>query len=204
MNKAKPLLVGITGGIGAGKSMAAKVFAILSIPVYYADDRAKWLMANDEELKAKIIQTFGKESYTEQGVLDRTFLAQKVFSDPANTEIINGLVHPAVGDDFLRWTRQQDSPYVLKEAALLFESGSYKELDKVINVSSPLKIRVARVLKRDPHRTVEQVNSIIDKQLPDEDKNQMADFVIKNSGNHMVIPQVLEIHKNLLQEARRL
>src|SRR5690606_1952040 len=158
MSKASPLLVGITGGIGAGKSTVAKVFAILSIPIYYADDRAKWLMGNDEELKERIIRAFGATSYTEQGTLNRAFLAEKVFSDPVNTEIINGLVHPAVAEDFRLWAEQQRSPYVLKEAALLFESGSYKELDKVINVSSPLKVRVARVLMRDPHRSLEQVN----------------------------------------------
>lgn len=201
MNKVKPLLVGITGGIGAGKSTVAKVFSLLSIPVYYADDRAKWLMANAEALKAQIIQAFGEDSYTEEGLLNRKFLAEKVFSDPANTEIINGLVHPAVAEDFRRWAEQQQRPYVLKEAALLFESGSYKDLDKVINVSSPLKVRVARILKRDPHRTLEQVNGIIDKQLPDEEKNEMADFVIKNTDNQMIIPQVLSIHEKLLQEA---
>ena len=195
------MAVGITGGIGAGKSTVAQVFAILSIPIYYADDRAKWLMANDEGLKTNIIQAFGEDAYTANGVLNRTFLAEKVFSDSANTEIINGMVHPAVGEDFRQWAEQQQSPYVLKEAALLFESGSYKELDKVINVSSPLKIRVARILTRDPHRTLDQVNSIIDKQLPDEEKNERADFVIKNTDSQMIIPQVLDIHKRLLEEA---
>lgn len=203
MRKTRPLTVGITGGIGAGKSTVARMFAMLSIPVYYADDRAKWLMANDEELKAKIVQAFGEDAYSEQGVLNRAFLAEKIFSNPTLTELINGLVHPAVGEDFRRWSDQQQSPYVLKEAALLFESGSYKELDKVINVSSPLKVRVTRILTRDPHRTLEQVNSIIDKQLPDEDKNQRADFVIKNTDSHMIIPQVLDIHKRLLEEAAR-
>lgn len=201
MRKINPLAVGITGGIGAGKSTVAQVFAILSIPVYYADDRAKWLMANDEGLKANIIQAFGEDAYTTNGVLNRTFLAEKVFSDSASTEIINGMVHPAVGEDFRQWAEQQQSPYVLKEAALLFESGSYKELDKVINVSSPLKVRVARILTRDPHRTLDQVNSIIDKQLPDEEKNERADFVIKNTDSQMIIPQVLDIHKRLLEEA---
>ncbi|HLT06970.1 MAG TPA: dephospho-CoA kinase [Cyclobacteriaceae bacterium] len=201
MSKASPLLVGITGGIGAGKSTVAKVFAILSVPIYYADDRAKWLMANDEGLKEKIIAAFGPASYDDQGILNRSFLAEKVFSDPANTETINGLVHPAVGNDFSQWVKQQVSPYVLKEAALLFESGSYKELNKVINVSSPLKVRVARVLMRDPHRSLEQVNAIINKQLPDEDKNEMADFVIKNTDSQMIIPQVLSIHEKLLEDA---
>lgn len=201
MNKAKPLLVGITGGIGAGKSTVARVFSLLSVPVYYADDRAKWLMANDKAIKTKIIQAFGESSYTDKGVLNRAFLAERVFSDPANTKIINGLVHPAVAEDFRRWAEQQQSPYVLKEAALLFESGSYKELNRVINVSSPLKIRMARILTRDPHRNAAQVNRIIDKQLPDEDKNRLADFLVKNTDHHMIIPQVLEIHEKLLEES---
>lgn len=197
------MLVGITGGVGAGKSTVAKVFSLLSIPVYSADDRAKWLMAHDESLKSAIIHSFGEDSYTDKGILNRAFLADKVFSSPENTEIINGLVHPAVAEDFRRWAAQQQSPYVLKEAALLFESGSYKELNKVINVSSPLRIRVARILARDPHRTAEQVNNIIDRQLPDEEKNRLADFLIKNSDNHMIIPQVLQIHEKLVEEAGR-
>lgn len=201
MNRSKPLLVGITGGIGAGKTTVSKMFAVLSIPVYYADDRAKWLMSHDEELKKKIIQAFGEDSYSDTNVLNRAFLAEKVFSNEENTKIINSLVHPAVRKDFHSWAGGQDSPYVLKEAALLFESGSYKELDKVINVSSPLKVRIARILMRDPHRTPEQVNAIIDKQLPDEEKNSRADFVVKNTDNKLIIPQVLEIHKKLLQEA---
>jgi len=201
MNKSQPLLIGITGGIGAGKTTVAKFFSVLSIPVYYADDRAKWLMANDQTLKAEIIQAFGKDAYTDDQVLNRAFLADKVFSDEENTKTINSLVHPAVRKDFQQWANEQQSPYVLKEAALLFESGSYKELDKIINVSSPLKIRIARILLRDPQRTLEQVNGIIDKQLPDEDKNALADFVIKNSDNKLIIPQVLEIHQRLLEEA---
>src|SRR5690606_38523077 len=147
------------------------------------------------DLKAEIIQAFGKDAYTDDQVLNRAFLADKVFSDEENTKTINSLVHPAVREDFHRWANEQQSPYVLKEAALLFESGSYKELDRIINVSSPLKTRISRILMRDTQRTLEQVNGIIDKQLPDEDKNAMADFVIKNTDNKMIIPQVLEIHQ---------
>jgi dephospho-CoA kinase len=199
MKNHKPFLVGITGGIGSGKSTVARIFSILGIPIYYADERAKWLMANDPELKKQILNNFGSESYSEEGVLNRAFLASKVFSDEEKVKIINALVHPAVGADFEKWAHDQNSPYVLKEAALLFETGSYKDLDKVINVSSPIKIRISRVLMRDPHRNEKQVNDIIDKQLPDEEKNKLADFVIKNTDNKMLIPQVLEIHKQLLK-----
>jgi dephospho-CoA kinase len=199
MKSHKPLLVGITGGIGSGKSTVAKIFSILGIPIYYADDRAKWLMAYDPELKNQIKDNFGSESYSEEGILNREFLASKVFSDEAKVKTINALVHPAVKTDFEKWANQQVSPYVIKEAALLFETGSFKDLDKVINVSSPLKIRISRVLMRDPHRNEKQVNDIIDKQLPDEEKNKLADYVIKNTYNKLLIPQVLEIHNQLLK-----
>ncbi|WP_425636367.1 dephospho-CoA kinase [Algoriphagus yeomjeoni] len=198
MSNTSPILVGITGGIGSGKSTVAKIFSILGIPVYSADERAKWLMGNDEELKNQIKNAFGAESYLSDGSLNRSFLANEVFSDPEKVKTINSLVHPAVGTDFLTWASQQNSPYVLKEAALIFETGGKKALDYVINVSSPLKIRIARTLMRDPHRSEEQVNQIINQQLPDEQKNELADFIIKNTDNKLLIPQVLKIHQHLI------
>lgn len=198
MTRSHPLLVGLTGGIGSGKSTVAKIFSILGIPIYYADDRAKWLMAFNEELKKQILTHFGPESYSGDGSLNRSYLAETVFGDEEKIKIINSLVHPAVKKDFEKWVALQSSPYVLKEAALLFETGSYKDLDKTINVSAPLKIRITRILLRDLHRNEKQVNAIIDKQMPDEEKNQMADFVIKNSDNKLLIPQVLQIHQELL------
>ncbi|MFC5193296.1 dephospho-CoA kinase [Algoriphagus aquatilis] len=197
MNKPKPFLVGVTGGIGSGKSTVCRIFSILGIPVYAADDRAKWLMANDPNLKKEISSQFGEKSFLEDGSLNRAFLAEEVFSDPEKVKKINALVHPAVGEDFKKWTKEQSAPYLIKEAALLFESGSYKELDYIINVSSPLKIRVARVLLRDPHRSEDQVNHIIDQQMPDEQKNELADYVIKNNDSKLILPQVLEIHQKL-------
>lgn len=202
MNSVSPLLVGITGGIGAGKSTVARVFSLFSIPIYSADDRAKWLMANSDSLRSAIINAFGKASYKDANTIDRVFLAEKVFASAENTKIINALVHPAVKEDFTKWAADQKSPYVLKEAALLFETGSYKELDRTINVSSPVALRISRILMRDPQRTRDQINEIINRQLPDENKNQLADFVIKNTENKMIIPQVLEIHDKLLKEAK--
>jgi len=193
----KPKLVGLTGGIGSGKSTVAKIFEILHIPVYYADNRAKWLMSFDKDLKSKIQKAFGTESYDSEGNLSRSYLASTVFSDPEKVKQINSLVHPAVGRDFESWVFEQTSPYVLKEAALIFETGGEKKLDAVINVSSPLKIRISRVLMRDPHRSLDQINQIIDQQMPDEDKNEKADFVIKNTETKMLIPQVLSIHQQL-------
>lgn len=193
----KPKTVGLTGGIASGKSTVAKIFEILGISVYYADDRAKKLMNEDPELKKQIKDAFGEGSYDEYGQLNRPYLAETVFSDPKKVKIINSLVHPAVARDFETWVSAQNSSYVLKEAALIFETGQEKKLDAVINVSSPLKMRIARVLMRDPHRTAEQVNHIIDQQLPDEEKNEKADFVIKNKENTLLIPQVLAIHQQL-------
>lgn len=200
MSKNTPLLVGITGGIGSGKSTVAKIFSILHIPVYFADDRAKWLMNNDSDLERQLIDAFGIESYDTEGELDRAYLAKTVFSDPEKVKIINSLVHPAVAKDFKEWASQQSTAYVLKEAALIFETGGNKALDHVINVSSPLKVRIARTLMRDPHRSEEQVNQIINQQLPDEQKNVLADFVIKNTDNKLLIPQVLKIHQQLISK----
>ncbi|WP_057939131.1 dephospho-CoA kinase [Algoriphagus resistens] len=199
MSKKSPLLVGITGGIGSGKSTVAKIFSILGIPIYSADDRAKWLMGNDERLKSQIKDAFGDKSYLPDGSLDRNFLAKTVFSDPEKVKTINALVHPAVGKDFSDWASIKTSAYVLKEAALIFETGSNLSLDYVINVSSPLKVRIARTLMRDPFRSEEQVNQIINQQLPDEQKNELADFVIRNSDNKLLIPQVLKIHQQLIR-----
>jgi dephospho-CoA kinase len=197
MINSRPLWVGITGGIGSGKSTVCQVFRLLGIPVYSADDRAKALMAVDSTLKSQILEEFGEDSYLPNGEVNRNFLAEKVFSDPEKVKKINSFVHPAIGKDFSQWAENQSAPYLIKEAALLFETGAAKELDRVINVSSPLKVRMARILSRDPHRNEEQVNQIINQQLPDEQKNDLADFVIKNTDNKLLIPQVLEIHKNL-------
>lgn len=198
MSKRIPILVGITGGIGSGKSTVAKIFTLLDIPIYFADDRAKWLMSNDELLKNQIIEAFGTECFDAEGNLDRSFLAKSVFSDSEKVKTINSLVHPAVGRDFSDWASKHNTPYVLKEAALIFETGSNQALDFVINVSSPLKVRIARTLMRDPFRSEEQVNQIINQQLPDEQKNELADFVIKNTDNKLLIPQVLKIHQQLI------
>ncbi len=201
MSNSRPLLVGITGGIGSGKSTVCKLFSLLGAPIYTADDRAKWLMSHDPALKEKILAAFGPESYLSSGELHRGYLAETVFSNPEKVASLNALVHPAVGKDFASWIRQQNAPYLIKEAALLFETGAAKELDCVINVSSPLRVRMARVLLRDPQRTEEQVNQIIDQQLPDEEKNERADFSIKNTDNKLLLPQVIALHELLLRKA---
>lgn len=197
MTNPKTLRIGVTGGIGSGKSTVCKVFSLLGIPIYAADEQAKRLMTKEEGLKKKILSTFGSKAYTVEGELNRPFLANTVFSDPEKLESLNALVHPAVAADFDAWANTQTSPYVIKEAALLFETDAVKQLDYVINVSSPLKIRMDRVLLRDPHRSEMQVNQIIDQQLPDEQKNERADFIVKNQENKLIIPQVLDLHNKL-------
>jgi dephospho-CoA kinase len=189
--------IGITGGIGTGKSIVSRIFSALGIPVYDADTRAKWLMNNDPELRKEIISKFGPLSYQENGALDRKYLAS-VFADENQLKVLNNLVHPAVGRDFETWSGQQSAAYILKEAALLYEAGSWKGLDKIIVVSAPLDLRIERVLKRDPFRSREQVLHIISKQLPDQEKTARADFVINNDGSQLLIPQVLKIHNQII------
>ena len=160
--------IGITGGIGSGKSMVCRLFQVLGAPVYDADSRAKWVMAHDATLRTALQQAFGPDTFDAAGSLNRTYLAQAVFHDPTRLARLNELVHPHVARDFEQWAaaRQQEGHrYVLKEAALLFESGSYRTLDRVITVFAPLPVRQARVLRRDPHRTPADVLAIVGKQL---------------------------------------
>lgn len=190
----KPLLIGITGGIGSGKSIVCKIFECFGIPTYYADDRAKWLMNNDPELKSKVIDQFGEQAYV-NGELDRAYIGKLAFHDQEVLNQLNSIVHPLVGKDFKDWvSSNSDKPYLLKEAALIFEAGSYKQLDKVISVYADQEIRIARVLQRDPHRNKEDILAIIQKQMPEEEKMERADFVIHNDGSSSLIKQVQELN----------
>ena len=194
----KPVLIGLTGGIGSGKTTVSKVFKSLGVPIYYADDRAKWLMANDEQLKGEIQEAFDAESYDDEGNLNRAYLAERVFPDQKQLSQLNALVHPAVGRDFAAWVNEHRAqPYLLKEAALIFEAGSYKSLDKVIVVTSPKEERIKRVLLRDMQRSREQVLAIIDKQLSENERKRRADYLIDNSGKVLVIPQVMGLDQKL-------
>lgn len=191
------LRIGITGGIGSGKTTVCQIFATLGIPVYYADDRAKWLMGNDPQLIATLKDAFGEKTYTEQGTLDRAYLAELVFNNQEQLDILNSIVHPAVREDGIRWDEQhQDTPYTLREAALLYESGIYQLLDQIITVTAPEALRIQRVMERDGLRE-EQVKARMDKQWPEEKKVALADFVIHNDGQHSLIRQVFQIHQQL-------
>ena len=194
------LTVGITGGIGSGKSLVCKIFKALNIPVYYADDRAKWLQTNDIGLVEAIKDVFGENAYNDQGVFDKAFIANQVFNDKAKLQLLNDLVHPKVAQDFYQWQQIYTlAPYVVKEAALLFETGSYQSLHKVINVNAPTELRIRRVLLRDQQRSKEQVLSIIARQWNDQQRAKLADFTIENNENSHIVPKVLAIHSRLLQ-----
>ncbi len=198
----KPLQIGVTGGIGAGKSLVCRIFHVMGTPVYNADDRAKWLMAHHQPLKDEIKQFFGEKAYLQDGSLNRPFLSEKVFNNEEQLKKLNALVHPKVGEDYEAWVRQQTTAYVVKEAALLIEAGSYKALDYLVTVNAPEDVRLERVVLRDTHRSVKDVKSIMQKQLSDEERAAKADFVIINDGKSLVVPQVLQLHKRFLKEAR--
>lgn len=193
-----PFQVGITGGIGSGKSTVAEIFKCLKIPVYNADSRAKALMNSDARLKAQIESEFGRQSYDNSGSLDRRYLAESVFGFPDRLEKLNALVHPSVAEDYRQWVLSQKTPYVLKEAALLFESGSSKQLDKIILITAPEDLRVKRVKSRDK-RSEEEVRNIIHSQWSQEKSIALADFVIKNDEETALIPQVLQTHQEILK-----
>jgi len=193
------LQIGVTGGIGAGKSIVCRIFNCLGIPVYDADGHAKELMTTDVILISNIKKEFGELSFGTDGSLNRNYLSRTVFNNNEKLSKLNSLVHPRVGADYSRWVeRHKKYPYVIKEAALLFEAGSYKLLDKVIVVHAPETLRIQRVLVRDPHRNEDQVRAIIDKQIPDDQKLDRADFVIRNDERELLVPQVVELHKRFL------
>lgn len=198
------LKVGITGGIGSGKSIVCRVFALLGVPVYDSDFRAKWVMQHDAGLQQELINVFGEKTYTPTGQLDRPYLANLVFNQPEKLALLNRLVHPRVKDDFTNWVAAyQHHPYILKEAALMYESNAYQQVGKVITVSAPLNLRLTRVLQRDPHRLAADVQAIINKQLSEEERQQRADYIIYNDDQQPVIPQVLALHQDLLQVSQQ-
>ena len=193
------LSIGLTGGIGSGKSTVARVFETLGVPVYYADDAAKRLMNDNGPLKEAIIRHFGPETYRE-GQLDRTRLGAEVFGKPEKLQLLNSLVHPATIADATAWMKRQHTPYAIKEAALIFESGGDAALDFVIGVSAPEAERIRRVMERDGTDEA-SIRKRMAGQLEESEKMKRCDFVIVNDGRQMVIPQVLTLHQKLLRRA---
>ena len=190
------LKVGLTGGIGSGKSTVAQIFEVLGIPVYYADMAAKKIMNEDEDLRSAITNIFGEPAYT-NNILDRKYISSIVFSDPAKLEQLNALVHPATKKDGEAWMKQQTSPYAIHEAALIFEAKVSDRLDYVIGVSSPLELRIKRAVERDKVSR-EEVLKRMDQQLDEELKMSKCDFVLVNDEQQLLIPQVLELHEKLI------
>jgi len=192
------LTIGITGGIGSGKSYIARIFKALGVPFYDADKEAKKLMNTNPVIKNALILEFGKEVYDIAGHLNRAYLASQVFRDKEKLAKLNAIVHPMVIQHGEDWALSQTFPYSLKEAALLFESGSYEKLDYTILVTAPTDIRIARVMQRDAI-TREEVLDRINKQLSDEEKQKLADFTIVNDGLTPLLPQILPLHKQFLE-----
>jgi dephospho-CoA kinase len=190
------LKIGITGGIGSGKSTVAKLFEVLGIPVYYADDAAKQLMNENDDLKQKIQKEFGNEAYT-NGKLNRKYIAAIVFANPEKLELLNSIVHPATLKDADEWMNKQTTAYTIKEAALIFESGAQEQLDYVIGVYAPTPLRIQRTMQRD-NISREEVMARMNKQIDETIKMRLCDFVITNDEQQMVIPQVTELHRKLL------
>lgn len=191
--------VGITGGMGSGKSTVAHVFETLGIPVYYADDAAKRMMNEHEPLKQQLIQQFGEQTY-ENGQLNRAYLASKVFKNADQLAILNNIIHPVTIADANAWMNKQQAPYCLKEAALIFESGGHQHLDQVVGVAAPTALRIHRVMQRDQFSR-EEIIQRMSKQMSESIKLKLCDFVVINDDQRLVIPQVLKIHEQLLQLA---
>ena len=188
-------IVGITGGIGSGKTTVCKVFEQLGIPVYNADNSAKRLLDTDSILMNNVCLLFGNNIYV-QGKLDRTELASIVFSDTEKLRQLNELVHPTVATDFKQWTDRQNGDIVIKEAAILFETGGYKALDTTILIHAPENIRIERVMKRDGVSSKE-VKARMNNQWPEQRKMELADHIIENHNGNLIIPQVLRILETL-------
>jgi len=192
------LKIGITGNIGSGKTTVSKVFEVLGIPVFYADDAAKKVMVTDEVLIKGIKSAFGQQSYFDDGTLNRKHIAAVVFNNDAELSKLNALVHPAVFRAFDSWAQNYKAkPYMLKEAALLFESGSHKLCDYTVMVKTPFETRVKRVMLRDALSFTE-IERREAHQFPEEKKASLADYMINNDGTELVIPQVLALNKMFL------
>ena len=193
------LKIGITGGIGTGKTTVCKVFELLGVPVYYADDEAKKILDSNEDVKKNIIKTFGSDVLNDSGFIDRKKLASFVFNNKEKLEKLNSFVHPSVYAHFENWLKKHSSQkYILKEAAILFQSGAYKLVDKVIAVVAPRELKINRAMQRDKI-TREQVMQRMSNQMKDEDIIKRSQFIIYNDEQQLLIPQIISLHNQLME-----
>ncbi|MER3498135.1 MAG: dephospho-CoA kinase [Chitinophagaceae bacterium] len=193
------LRIGLTGGIGSGKTTVAKIFELLGVPVYYADEAAKRLMKENKEIKTAIKKTFGEEAYLNDE-LNRSYLAKKVFNDVYQLELLNTIIHPLTIKDAAEWMQKQSAPYVIKEAAIFFESGSAENIDYIIGVYAPQALRIQRAMKRD-NVSREEVLKRMSRQIDEAIKLKLCNFLLKNDEQELLIPQVLELHQKFLSLA---
>ncbi|MFN3950814.1 MAG: dephospho-CoA kinase [Thermaurantimonas sp.] len=196
-----PLCVGLTGGMGSGKSTAAVIFKYFGIPVYIADEVAKKLIDTNEEIRKSIIRHFGKKSYTEKG-LNRKYISDCVFTDSEKLSLLNSITHPPVKRHFLSWLSAQTAPYAIKEAAILFEAGSYRDCDLIVNILAPEELRVQRVIKRSG-LSAQEVESRIAQQWPDYKRAYHSDYNVLNDGKHSLINQIAHIHEDIIRRANQ-
>jgi len=197
-NSKKPVLkLGVTGGIGSGKTSVCKVFTVLGIPVFSADRIAREIMDNDKDIISKINAIAGKNLYS-SGSLDRVGLASLIFNDHSLLEQVNALIHPVVFDHFAKWHNKQTSQYVIMEAAILFESGASELVDKIATIVAPEEERLARVTLRSK-LSRQQVLERMKNQMDDEEKIKLSDYVIYNSENDMIIPEIIKIHEDIIK-----
>ncbi|NOU58951.1 dephospho-CoA kinase [Marinifilum caeruleilacunae] len=188
--------IGLTGGIGTGKSIVAEVFKLIKIPVYVSDLEAKRLMVESDEIRSRLISRFGKEVYHENGALNRKFLADIIFNEPGALQDVNGIVHPVVRSDFQNWSERQQAPYVIQESAILFDTGLYKNFDKIICVTANEELRIQRVMDRDGvdrNAVMERMKNQLDEKI----KIKKADYVIHNNTD-LILPQIIRIHEQIL------
>ncbi|MFK7785488.1 MAG: dephospho-CoA kinase [Crocinitomicaceae bacterium] len=190
------MTVGLTGGIGSGKSTVARVLESMGYPVFYSDLEAKEIMRSDQELRAEIINHFGKEAYL-YGTLNRTYLAQRIFSNPKDKSVLNELIHPRVRANFARFAESSSSELIFNEAAILFETGAYSSFDKTLLITAPAETRIERVMKRD-NSSREEVLDRMNNQWSDERKIPLADYVIQNGNQDKVLEQIENVVSELL------
>lgn len=191
-----PFQIGVTGGIGSGKSTVCRVFETLGVPVYYADERAKWLTEHDPILKADITRVLGPQAYNFVGKYNRSWVASQVFAEPVLLGQLNAVIHPRVLADTKLWVSQHaDKPYVIKEAALMRAAGDGNSLDKVIMVQAPAALRIERIRVRDPHRSLSEIQHIIDRQVSDDERLRIANHVLYNDESQLLLPQIVALHQ---------